>query len=77
MKTPKEQIMDFVEKHCLKAKDKWVSGVSNHYTEWADIKCSLFKEQDNTALYEKIDELERIIKKFEYDTGINRAKYKD
>ena len=32
------------------------------------------KAQDNTFLYEKIDELERIIKRFEYDTGISRIK---
>ena len=77
MKTPKEQIMEFVEKHYLKEKDKWESGLSNHYMEWEDIKYKIFKEQDNSFLYEKIDELERIIKRFEYDTGISRTKYKD
>ena len=77
MKTPKEQIMEFVEKHYLKEKDKWKIGKSNHYYEWEDVKYNIFKEQDNSALFNKIDELERIIKRFEYDTGISRTKYKD
>ena len=34
MKTPKEQVIEYVEKRYQKEKDKWESGLRNQYLEW-------------------------------------------
>ena len=50
MKTPKEQVIDFVEKKYQKEKEKWNDGLRNQYLEWEDVRNQLFQEQDNTHL---------------------------
>ena len=36
MKTPKEQVIEYVEKRYQKEKDKWESGLRNQYFEWEE-----------------------------------------
>lgn len=38
MKTPKEQVIEYVEKRYQKEKDKWDSGLRNQYFEWEDLE---------------------------------------
>ena len=71
MKTPKEQIIDYVEKRYQKEKDKWESGLRNQYLEWEDVRNQLFQEQDNTHLYNRIIELENILKRLRDKYWIN------
>ena len=73
MKTPKEQVIEFVEKKYLKEKDKWESGLSNQYLEWEDVveKILFFQKQDNSFLYDKIRELESKLKHIKDKYGIN------
>ena len=44
MKTPKEQLIEFINKKLLKEKDKWECGLKNQYYKWLDSKESLFKD---------------------------------
>ena len=71
MKTPKEQVIEYVEKRYLKDKDKWESGLRNQYLEWEDIRNKLFQVQDNTYLYKAIIELENRLKRIRDKYGIN------
>ena len=71
MKTPKEQVIEFVEKKYLKEKDKWESGLRNQYLEWEDVRAKLFQVQDNTYLYKGIIELENKLKRIRDKYGIN------
>lgn len=71
MKTPKEQIIEYVEKRYQKEKDKWESGLRNQYFEWEDARNQIFKEKDNTHLYERIKELENKLKLIKDKYGIN------
>ena len=71
MKTPKEQVIEFVEKKYLKEKDKWESGLRNQYLEWEDVRNQLFQVQDNTYLYKGIIELENRLKRIRDKYGIN------
>ena len=71
MKTPKEQVIEFVEKKYLKEKDKWESGLKNQYLEWEDVRTKLFQVQDNTYLYKGIIELENKLKRIRDKYGIN------
>ena len=71
MKTPKEQVIEYVEKRYQKEKDKWDSGQINQYFEWEDVRNQLFQEQDNTHLYERIIELENKLKRLKDKYGIN------
>ena len=71
MKTPKEQIIDYVEKRYQKEKDKWESGLRNQYLEWEDVRNQLFQEQDNSNLYEHIRELENKLNRIRDKYGIN------
>ena len=71
MKTPKEQVIEFVKKKYLKEKDKWESGLRNQYFEWEDVRAKLFQEQDNTHLYNRIIELENKLKHIRDKYGIN------
>ena len=71
MKTPKEQIIEYVEKRYQKEKDKWESGLRNQYLEWEDVRDKLFQVQDNTHLYERIIELENKLKRIRDKYGIN------
>ena len=54
MKTPKEQIIEYVEKRYQKEKEKWNDGLRNQYLEWEDVRNQLFQVQDNTLLYNRI-----------------------
>lgn len=71
MKTPKEQIIDYVEKRYQKEKEKWSDGLRNEYLEWEDVRNQLFQSQDNTHLYNRIIELENKLKRIKDKYGIN------
>ena len=59
MKTPKEQVIEYVEKRYQREKDKWESGLRNQYLEWEDVRDQLFQVQDNSNLYDEIRYLEK------------------
>ena len=71
MKTPKEQVIEFVEKRYQKEKDKWESGLRNQYFEWEDVKNQIFQVQDNSSLYDEIRNLENKLKRIRDKYGIN------
>ncbi len=71
MKTPKQQIIDYVEKRYQKEKEKWSDGLINQYLEWEDVRNQLFQSQDNTHLYNRIIELENKLKRIKDKYGIN------
>lgn len=71
MKTPKEQIIEYVEKRYLKEKDKWESGLRNQYFEWEEVRGQLFQAQDNSLLYDEIRDLENKLKRIIEKYGIN------
>ena len=71
MKTPKEQIIEYVEKRYQKEKEKWNDGLRNQYLEWEQVRDQVFQVQDNTHLYERIIELENILKRLKDKYGIN------
>ena len=71
MKTPKEQIIEYVEKRYQKEKDKWESGMRNQYFEWEEVRDQVFQVQDNSHLYERIIELENKLKRIRDKYGIN------
>lgn len=71
MKTPKEQIIDYVEKRYQKEKDKWESGLRNQYFEWEEVRGQLFQTQDNSLLYDEIRDLENKLKRIREKYGIN------
>ena len=71
MKTPKEQVIEYVEKRYQKEKEKWESGLRNQYLEWEDVRAKLFQVQDNTYLYKGIIELENRLKRIRDKYGIN------
>ena len=71
MKTPKEQIIEYVEKRYQKEKDKWESGLRNQYFEWEEVRNQVFQEQDNTHLYNRSRELENKLKHIRDKDGIN------
>lgn len=71
MKTPKEQIIEYVEKKYQKEKDKWESGLRNQYFEWEEVRDQLFQAQDNSLLYDEIRDLENKLKRIREKYGIN------
>ena len=71
MKTPKEQIIEYIEKRYQKEKDKWESGLRNQYFEWEEVRDQVFQKQDNTSMYELIIELENKLKRLRDKYGIN------
>ena len=71
MKTPKEQIIEYVEKRYQKEKEKWNDGLRNQYLEWEEVRDQVFQVQDNTHLYERIIELENKLKRLKDKYGIN------
>ena len=71
MKTPKEQVIEYVEKRYQKEKEKWNDGLRNQYLEWEDVRNQLFQVQDNTLLYNRIIELENTLKHIRDKYGIN------
>ena len=71
MKTPKEQIIEYVEKRYQKEKDKWESGLRNQYFEWEEVRDQLFQAQDNSLLYDEIRDLENKLKRIREKYGIN------
>lgn len=71
MKTPKEQIIEYVEKRYQKEKDKWESGLRNQYLEWEEVRDQLFQTQDNSLLYDEIRDLENKLKRIREKYGIN------
>ena len=71
MKTPKEQVIEFVEKKYLKEKDKWESGLRNQYLEWEEVRGQVFQVQDNSSLYDEIRYLENKLKRIRDKYGIN------
>ena len=71
MKTPKEQVIEYVEKRYQKEKEKWSDGLRNQYLEWEDVRNQLFQEQDSTHLYNRIIELENKLKRLKDKYGIN------
>ena len=71
MKTPKEQVIEYVEKRYQKEKEKWNDGLRNQYLEWEDIKNQIFQNQDNSYLYDRIRELENTLKRLKDKYGIN------
>ena len=71
MKAPKEQVIEYVEKRYQKEKEKWNDGLRNQYFEWEQVRDQVFQVQDNTHLYERIIELENILKRLKDKYGIN------
>ena len=71
MKTPKEQVIEYVEKRYQKEKDKWESGLRNQYLEWEDVRDNIFQVQDNTLLYNQIKDLENKLQRLKDKYGIN------
>ena len=71
MKSPKEQIIEYVEKRYQKEKEKWNDGLRNQYFEWEDVRDQLFQVQDYTHLYERIIELENKLNRIRDKYGIN------
>ena len=71
MKTPKEQVIEYVEKRYQKEKEKWNDGLRNQYLEWEDVRNQLFQVQDNTLLYNRIIELENTLKHIRDKYGVN------
>ena len=71
MKTPKEQVIEYIEKRCQKEKDKWDSGLRNPHFEWDEVRDQVFQKQDNTNMYELIIELENKLKRLRDKYGIN------
>lgn len=71
MKTPKEQVIEYVEKRYQKEKEKWNDGLRNQYLEWEEVRDQVFQVQDNTHLYERIIELENKLKHIRDKYGIN------
>ena len=71
MKTPEEQIIEYVEKRYQKEKDKWESGLRNQYFEWEEVRGQLFQVQDNSLLYDEIRDLENKLKHIRDKYGIN------
>ena len=70
MKTPKEQVIEFVEKKYQKEKEKWDDGLRNQYFEWEDVKNQIFQVQDNSYLHDRIRELENKLKHLKDKYGI-------
>ena len=71
MKTPKEQIIEYVEKRYQKEKEKWNDGLRNQYFEWEEVRNQLFQAQDNSLLYDEIRDLENKLKRIREKYGIN------
>ena len=71
MKTPKEQVIEYVEKRYQKEKDKWESGLRNQYFEWEEVRGQLFQVQDNSLLYDEIRDLENKLRHIRDKYGIN------
>ena len=71
MKTPKEQVIEYVEKRYQKEKEKWSDGLRNQYLEWEDVMNQLFQAQDNSNLYAEIRDLENKLKRIRDKYGIN------
>ena len=76
MKTPKEQLIEYVEKRYQRKKKKRNDGLRNQYFEreffeWEDVRNQLFQVQDNTHLYNRIIELENKLKHIRDKYGIN------
>ena len=71
MKTPKEQVIEYVEKRYQKEKEKWSDGLRNQYLEWEDVRNQLFQEQDKSSLYGEIRYLENKLKHIKDKYGIN------
>ena len=71
MKTPKEQIIEYVEKRYQKEKEKWNDGLRNQYLEWEDVRDNIFQVQDNSSLYTEIRNLENKLKHIKDKYGIN------
>ena len=71
MKTPKEQVIEYVEKRYQKEKEKWSDGLRNQYLEWEDVRNQLFQVQDNTLLYNQIKDLENKLQRLKDKYGIN------
>ena len=71
MKSPKEQVIEYVEKRYQKEKEKWNDGLRNQYFEWEDVRNQLFQVQDNTLLYNQIKDLENKLQRLKDKYGIN------
>ena len=71
MKTPKEQVIEYVEKRYQKEKEKWSDGLRNQYLEWEEVRDQVFQVQDNTHLYNRIIELENKLNHIRDKYGIN------
>ena len=67
MKTPKEQVIEYVEKRYQKEKEKWSDGLRNQYLEWEDY----YVDETNDVMYRKLKALEDI----EEDLGIDLFRY--
>ena len=70
MKTPKEQVIEYVKNRYQKEKEKWNDGLRNQYFEWEDVKNQIFQVQDNSYLYNRIRELENKLKHLKDKYGI-------
>ena len=71
MKTPKEQVIEYVEKRYQREKEKWNDGLRNQYLEWEDVRDNIFQVQDNSSLYTEIRNLENKLKHIKDKYGIN------
>ena len=71
MKTPKEQVIEYVEKRYQKEKEKWNDGLRNQYLEWEEVRDQVFQVQDNTLLYNQIKDLENKLQRLKDKYGIN------
>ena len=71
MKTPKEQVIEYIEKRYQKEKEKWNDGLRNQYLEWEEVRNQLFQVQDNSLLYDEIRYIENKLKHIKDKYGIN------
>ena len=46
MKTPEEQIFNYIDKQIIKHKDKYTDGNQNYYLEWVELKDHLLRIED-------------------------------
>ena len=53
MKTAKEKLFEWLEKQVAKEKDKWLSGMKNHYFEWEYSKKAIILYYELIEFYKR------------------------
>ena len=46
MKTPEQQLFNYIDKQIIKHKDKYTDGNQNYYLEWVELKEHLLRNED-------------------------------